>query len=104
MRDRPPVLPESAEPGAGRRRGRSRGAASHGQVPHQHPRRHAAVHQLSDKGVGTYTIAKIPHLDPKTVRRYAQAATPEDLIVRPRSDTGPLRRYQAYLTHRWNEG
>ncbi|MFD5438399.1 ISL3 family transposase [Kitasatospora sp. NPDC127067] len=66
--------------------------------------RHAAVHQLSDKGVGTQTIAKLLHLDPKTVRRYAQAATSEELIVRPRSDTSPLRRYQAYLTHRWSEG
>lgn len=66
--------------------------------------RHATVHELADKGVGTHTIAKLLHLDPKTVRRYAQAVSPEELIVRPRSDHSPLRPYQAYLNHRWNEG
>ncbi|MGN9913933.1 transposase family protein [Phytohabitans sp. LJ34] len=42
--------------------------------------RHADVHALREQGVGVYTIARRLGLDPKTVRRYADAATPEDLL------------------------
>ena len=42
--------------------------------------RHTDVHTLREQGVGVYTIARRLGLDPKTVRRYADAATPEDLL------------------------
>jgi transposase len=42
--------------------------------------RHADVHTLREQGVGVHTIARRLGLDPKTVRRYADAATPEDLL------------------------
>ncbi|MFD6986425.1 transposase, partial [Streptomyces sp. NPDC059956] len=40
--------------------------------------RHAAVHDLYDKGVPVRAISEALGLDRKTVRRYAHAATPED--------------------------
>ncbi|MEV5380829.1 transposase [Streptomyces nondiastaticus] len=43
-------------------------------------------------------------MDPKTVRRYARAATADELIVPPRSQHSPLRPFQSYLNERWNEG
>jgi DNA-binding NarL/FixJ family response regulator len=41
--------------------------------------RHAAVHELPAKGVGISAIAQALGLDRQTVRRYAHAATPEDM-------------------------
>nr|WP_307843146.1 ISL3 family transposase [Streptomyces triculaminicus] len=51
--------------------------------------RHAAVHELHGKGVGTTRISQILGMDPKTVRRYARAATAEELIVPPRPPRKP---------------
>lgn len=66
--------------------------------------RHAAVHELYDKGVGITAVSRLLGMDHKTVLRYARAATAEELLAPPRSHYGPLRRYQAYLNQRWNEG
>ncbi|MEU8548983.1 ISL3 family transposase [Streptomyces roseoverticillatus] len=66
--------------------------------------RQAAVHELQDKGVGTTRISQILGMDPKTVRRYARTATADELIVPPRSQDSPLRRFHSYLNERWNEG
>ncbi|WP_308250603.1 ISL3 family transposase [Nonomuraea rhizosphaerae] len=66
--------------------------------------RHAAVHALLDKGVGISAIAQALGLDRKTVRRYAQAPSPQDML------SGPVRRgtcvdaFLPYLHQRWNEG
>jgi transposase len=67
--------------------------------------RHADVHDLRDQGVGVYTIARRLGLDPKTVRRYADAATPEDLL----GSNGTVRdsildSFKPYLRRRIAEG
>ncbi|MBV7697387.1 ISL3 family transposase [Streptomyces sp. TRM70350] len=71
----------------------------------QRRERHAAVRALYDKGVQIQVISEVLGLDRKTVRRYAHAATPEDVP----SGTGARRSgrihpYLAYLYQRWNEG
>ncbi|MFI0242033.1 transposase [Streptomyces sp. NPDC016845] len=68
-------------------------------------RRHAEVHALYDKGVGIERIAAQFGLDRKTVRRYAQAATADDMISNyPRRGRRGLACYTPYLNQRWNEG
>ncbi|WP_173166052.1 ISL3 family transposase [Phytohabitans suffuscus] len=67
--------------------------------------RHAAVHALREQGLGAYTIARRLGLDPKTVHRYADAATPEDLL----SPNGTARDsildpFKPYLHQRITEG
>jgi transposase len=67
--------------------------------------RHADVHALREQGFGVYTIARRLGLDPKTVRRYADAATPEDLL----GPTGTARDsildvFKPYLHQRLAEG
>jgi transposase len=42
--------------------------------------RHAEVHALLSQGLGVYAIVSRLGLDPKTARRYADAADPEQLI------------------------
>ncbi|MCX5559527.1 transposase [Streptomyces sp. NBC_00038] len=68
-------------------------------------RRHAEGHALYDKGVGIDRIAAQLGLDRKTVRRYAQAATADDMIAQyPRRGRHGIARYAPYLNQRWNEG
>lgn len=69
--------------------------------------RHAAVHALYDKGAGTSAIAETLGLDRKTVRRYAHAATPGELIGATGSAGRRGTRVQPFLAYphqRWNEG
>lgn len=66
--------------------------------------RYADVNALWDKGVGTGRICDQLGLDPKTVRRYAHAATVEEMLTTPRLGRRALSRYVSYLNQRWNEG
>jgi transposase len=67
--------------------------------------RHAAVHALLAKGLGIKAIAQQLQLDRKTVRKYARAANPEQLIG-PNPSTGRdvLSPFKAYLQTRCAEG
>ncbi|MFD9796872.1 transposase [Streptomyces sp. NPDC059070] len=67
-------------------------------------RRHTEIHALYDKGVGIDRIAAQLGLDRKTVRRYAQAATADDMITTRRRRHHGLARYAPYLNQRWREG
>ncbi|GIH29889.1 ISL3 family transposase [Microbispora amethystogenes] len=67
--------------------------------------RHAAVHELLAKGVGICAIAEALGLDRKTVRRYAHAATPEDLAPSRGGRRGSrVDPFLPYLHERWNQG
>ena len=72
----------------------------------QHTRaRHAEVHALREQGLGVYTISRRLGLDPKTVRRYADAADPQSLL----GPTGTARDsildpFKPYLHQRISEG
>lgn len=70
----------------------------------QRRERHAAIHKLFDKGVGIYAIAKALGLDPKTVGKYAHAATVEDVPTSDGHRDTQIRPYLAHLHRRWNEG
>jgi transposase len=70
----------------------------------QRRERHTAVHELFDKGVGIYTIAKALGLDPKTVGKYAHAVTVEDVPTSDGHRDTQIRPYLAHLHRRWNEG
>jgi transposase len=66
--------------------------------------RHAEVHALWDKGVGTTAIGNALHLDHKTVLRYARAATPDELLTQPPRRGSRLDAHLEYLAGRWQEG
>lgn len=67
--------------------------------------RHAAVHELLAKGVGISAIAQALGLDRKTVRRYAHAATPEDMAPARGGRRGSrVDPFLPYLHERWNQG
>ncbi|MEO3978112.1 ISL3 family transposase [Streptomyces sp. CAU 1734] len=80
-------------------------AAPEGRRAIKRRERHAAVHDLHDKGVQIQVIAEILGLDRKTVRRYAHAATPADASLATGSRSyGQIHAYTPYLHKRWNEG
>jgi transposase len=66
--------------------------------------RHAEVHALWDKGIGTTAISRALNLDHKTVLRYARAATAEELLTQMPRRASTLDAHTAYLVQRWQEG
>lgn len=68
--------------------------------------RHQRVHDLLNQGVSLRSIATQLRLSRGTVRRFARATEPEQLLVH--NDTGYstsiLEEYKPYLHHRWDQG
>ncbi len=67
--------------------------------------RHAEVCAALARGLTITEVSRTLRLERKTVRRYATAATADDLISGPRlTRPGLLGPHQAYLRQRWDEG
>jgi transposase len=67
-------------------------------------RRHAEVHHLLHQGLTVSAIARLLKLDRKTVRRFANADAPTDLLGRDHQRRSAVGAYQPYLVRRWREG
>ncbi|GAA3668096.1 hypothetical protein GCM10022224_035360 [Nonomuraea antimicrobica] len=68
--------------------------------------RHAAIHTLLEQGQGLREIACLLSLGRNTVRRFARAAGPDDLLVHDGTGRRPktLEAFDSYLRRRWAEG
>ena len=67
--------------------------------------RHAEIHAALARGLTITEISRTLRLERKTVRRYATAATADQLIGGARlTRPGLLGPHQAYLRQRWDEG
>ncbi|MFG2860330.1 ISL3 family transposase [Streptomyces sioyaensis] len=67
-------------------------------------RNYAAVHEMYDKGVAIQVIAETLRMDRKTVRRYAHAATVEEVLSPPPRRHSTMQSWAEYLNMRWQEG
>lgn len=66
---------------------------------------HATVHALLKAGHSRRAIQRQLHMTSRTVKRYADAAKPEDLFAGQwQSQTSVLDEYKTYLDDRWNDG
>ncbi|WP_326826663.1 ISL3 family transposase [Streptosporangium sp. NBC_01756] len=77
-----------------------------GRVAERTRQRHAAVHDLLTQGIPIRAIAAKLALTRNTVRRFARATDPEELLVNDGTGRRPsmLREHASYLHQRWNEG
>ncbi|WP_334028727.1 ISL3 family transposase [Nocardia terpenica] len=66
--------------------------------------RWAEVHALWDKGIGHTAICRALNLDDKTVRRYARAASAEELLTQSPQRGSALDAHTVYLAERWQQG
>ena len=67
--------------------------------------RHGEVHAALARGLTVTEISRTLRLEGKTVRRYATAATADQLMPGPRlARPALLGPHQAYLRQRWDEG
>jgi transposase len=77
-----------------------------GRIPDRTRARHAGVHGLLAEGRNYREIAAALGLSRNTVRRFARAASPEELLVNDGTGRQPsiLDEHAAYLRERWNAG
>ena len=66
--------------------------------------RHAAVHDLLAQGKNYTQISKMLGLTRHTVRKFARAATAEQVITGPSPRSSRLDRFAPYLQQRWDQG
>ncbi|WP_433206878.1 ISL3 family transposase [Nocardia sp. CA-107356] len=66
--------------------------------------RYEAVQRLRAQGKGLRTIATELDIDRKTARRFAIAASPEDVIAATTARAGMLDEFVPHLLARWNAG
>ena len=65
---------------------------------------HAAVHELLQAGESQHAISRILSLSRPTVRRFAHAASPDELMDGALAKGSKLDPFKAYLHQRWNGG
>jgi transposase len=77
-----------------------------GRVPDRTRERHAAVHRMLADRRSHREIADRLGLSRNTVRRFARAASPEELLVNDGTGRQPsiLAEHEPYLRGRWNSG
>jgi transposase len=77
-----------------------------GRIPDRTRARHADVHRLLAEGRSYRQVAAGLGLSRNTVRRFARAASPEELLVNDGTGRQPgiLDEHAGYLAERWNAG
>ncbi|MEU8273571.1 ISL3 family transposase, partial [Microbispora bryophytorum] len=94
----PVTAPPTGEPARSERRS--------GRVAERTRQRHALIHQLLAQGRDLRAIARELNLARNTVRRFARASSPEELLVHTGTGQRPkmIEEYAGYLRQRWEEG
>lgn len=91
------VSPETTRPAAGQDTGTGRLAT-------RSRERHAAIHDLLARGRNYTQVSEILGLTRHTVRKFARAAAPEQVITGPSPRSSRLDRFAPYLQQRWDQG
>jgi len=79
-------------------------AAAEGRLAARTRERHAAVHELLQAGESQHAVSRILSLSRPTVRRFARAASPDELMDGALGKGSKLDPFQPYLHQRWNDG
>jgi Transposase/zinc-finger of transposase IS204/IS1001/IS1096/IS1165 len=79
------------------------GCGTQGRLVARTQERHAAIHELLAAGESLHAISRILDFSRPTVRRFARAASPADLLAESIRESG-LDPFKPYVCQRWNEG
>ncbi|MFF4776531.1 ISL3 family transposase [Microtetraspora fusca] len=92
------AVPSLAEPDPAQRRP--------GRLAERTRQRHALIHQLLAQGRDSRAIARELNLARNTVRRFARASSPEELLVNNGTGKRPrmIEEFACYLRQRWEQG
>jgi transposase len=92
------AVPLSTEPARAERRS--------GRLAERTRQRHALVHQLIAQGCDLRVIARELNLARNTIRRFARASSPEELLVNNGTGKRPraVEQFADYLQNRWEQG
>jgi transposase len=90
----------AAQPGPGE----PAGSGAEGRLAARTRERHAAVHELLQAGESQHAVSRILSLSRPTVRRFAHAASPDELMDGALGKGSKLDPFKPYLHQRWNEG
>jgi transposase len=79
------------------------GSGTEGRLVTRTQERHTAIHELLAAGESLRAISRLLGLSRPTVRRFARAASPDDLLAESIRESG-LDPFKPHLHQRWNEG
>jgi transposase len=82
----------------------ARQQAGNGRLATRSRERHAAIHDLLAQGQNYTQISQMLGLTRHTVRKFARAATADQVITGPSPRSSRLDRFAPYLQQRWNQG
>jgi transposase len=71
---------------------------------HAHPGRYAAIHELLQAGESLHAVSRILSLSRPTVRRFARAASADELMDGATGKESKLDSFKPYIHQRRNEG
>ena len=91
------VPAETTRPAAGQDTG-------NGRLATRSRERHAAIHDLLAQGRNYTQVSEMLGLTRHTVRKFARAATAEQVITGPSPRSSRLDRFAPYLQQRWDQG
>jgi transposase len=79
-------------------------AGSSGRLRARNEQRHAEIHELMAQGLTITAMSRRLRLDRKTIRRFASAKSPGDLLGPRGPRASAFDPYLPYLAKRWREG
>ncbi|HEX9519590.1 MAG TPA: ISL3 family transposase [Streptosporangiaceae bacterium] len=80
------------------------GPAAEGRLAVRTQERHAAICELLQAGESLHAISRALSLSRPTVRRFARAASPDELLTGATGLESKLDPFKPYICQRWNEG
>jgi transposase len=80
------------------------GPAGEGRLAARTRERYAAIHELLQAGESLHAISRVLSLSRPTVRRFARAASIDELLAEAMGRESKLDPFRPYICQRWNEG
>ena len=80
------------------------GPAGEGRLTARTRERYAAIHELLQAGESLHAISRVLSLSRPAVRRFARAASVDELLAEATGREPKLDPFRPYICQRWNEG